>query len=353
MSPGASLPFQSANRRWLVPVVLVLAAAFALHFGRRSLSPDAPALVVYCAHDAVFAEAILRDFEKQSGIAVVVRYDSEATKSLGFVNLLIQEKENPQCDVFWNNELLGTCELQEQQVLAPYSGPGFERIPERYKDPGGHWTGFAARLRVYIVNTDRCPANEAAIESRLEGKDDLARVTIAQPLFGTTLTQYTLLWHEWGETRCRDWHKDLRDRGIREVKGNAATRSLVADGACDFGFTDSDDYFGAKDEGKPVAALPVRVNGKTICIPNSVAIIRGTRQIENAQKLVDYLLSAEIELRLANSESRQIPLGPTDTDKVPEELRPLVDWAAEGADLRPLLPARQAVIRWLKSEYLR
>jgi len=284
---------------------------------------------------------------------VVVRYDSEATKSLGFVNLLIQEKESPQCDVFWNNELLGTCELQEQRVLAAYKGPGYHRIPGNFKDPEGFWAGFAARLRVYIVNTDLCPADETAIESQVAGKHGLTRVTIAEPLFGTTLTQYTLLWHEWGEARLRDWHNDLRKRGIREVKGNAATRSLVADGACDFGFTDSDDYFGARDEGKPVAVLPVRVNGKTICIPNSVAIIRGTSRIENAQKLVDYLLSAETELRLAKSESRQIPLGPVDKEQVPEELRPLVEWGAAGADLRPLLPDRQAVILWLKSEYLR
>ena len=284
---------------------------------------------------------------------MVVRYDSEATKSLGFVNLLIQEKDNPQCDVFWNNELLGTCELQEQQVLASYMGPGFERIPDTFKDPEGHWAGFAARLRVYIVNTDRSAPDEAAIESRLADAADLTRVTIAKPLFGTTLTQYTLLWHEWGEAKLGAWHQDLRKRGIKEVNGNAATRSLVADGACDFGFTDSDDYFGANDEGKPVAALPVRVNGKTICIPNSVAIIRGTQRFEKAQKLVDYLLSAETELRLAKSESRQIPLGPVDKEQVPEELRPLVEWGAAGADLRPLLPDRQAVILWLKSEYLR
>jgi len=353
VSFGASPLFQPANRRWFAVAVLALALAAALNFSRHSNSPDASALVVYCAHDAVFAEAVLRDFEAQSGIPVVVRYDSEATKSLGFVNLLIQEKDHPQCDVFWNNELLGTCELKEHQVLAPYSGPGSHRIPERFKDPDGYWTGFAARLRVYIVNTDRTAADEAAIESRLAGKDDLARVTIAQPLFGTTLTQYTLLWHEWGEARLREWHRGLHNRGIREVKGNAATRSLVADGACDIGFTDSDDYFGAKDEGKPVAAVPVRVNGKTICIPNSLAIIRGTKRLENAQKLVDFLLSAETELRLARSESRQIPLGPVDAQKVPEELRPLIEWGAEGADLRSLLPARQAVIHWLKSEYLR
>ncbi len=310
-------------------------------------------LVVYCAHDAVFAEGVLRDFERETGIPVVPKYDSEATKSLGFVNLLVQEKDNPQCDVFWNNELLGTCELGEQRVLVPYQGSGYQRIPDQFKDPQGNWVGFAARLRVYIVNTDKMVADEAAIERRLAGNDSLSRVTIAEPLFGTTLTQYTVLWHAWGSSRLRDWHADLRNRGIREVKGNSATRDLVVEGACDFGFTDSDDYFGAKDQGKPVTALPVRVKGESICIPNSVAIIRGTRRLEQARKLVDYLLSAETELRLAQSESRQVPLGPVDNDKLPEELRPLVKWAAEGADLRPLLAARQAVIRWLKSERLR
>ena len=104
--------------------------------------------------------------ERQAGISVTVRYDSEATKSLGFVNMLVQEKDNPQCDVFWNNELLGTCELHEQGVLTSYRGPGYERIPDRYKDAEGHWTGFAARLRVYIVNTDRMPADEVEIRSR-------------------------------------------------------------------------------------------------------------------------------------------------------------------------------------------
>ncbi len=127
-------------------------------------------------------------------------------------------------------------------------------------------------------------ADAATIEARLAGTDALSRVTIAEPLFGTTLTHYTVLWHEWGSSTLREWHGDLRKRGIREVKGNAATRTLVADGACDFGYTDSDDYFGAKDAGQRVAALPVRVNGKTICIPNSVAIIRGTQPDQESTK---------------------------------------------------------------------
>jgi iron(III) transport system substrate-binding protein len=338
------------TRGWVAALVLLAAAVVAIEvpalWGARPL-------VLYCAHDQVFADSILREFEKQTGIRVVVRYDAENTKSLGFVNLLLQEKEHPQCDVFWNNELLGTCELADQGVLAPYRGPGFERIPERYKDAEGRWTGFAARLRVYIVNTDHFPADEAKIDEVLVEAPDLTRVVIAQPLFGTTLTQYTLAWHVWGAEEMKRWHRSLRERGMREVQGNAATKNLVADGVCDFAFTDTDDFFTAQVEGKPVAALPVRIGGKTVCIPNSVAIIRGARQMAAAQKLVDFLLSAETEIKLAKSESRQIPLGLVDEGELPREVRPLVVWGAEGADLRPLLSARRDVIDWLKSEYLR
>ncbi|HMF11725.1 MAG TPA: hypothetical protein VKE94_05445, partial [Gemmataceae bacterium] len=90
-----------------------------------------------------------------------------------------------------------------------------------------------------------------------------------------------------------------------------------------------------------------------ICIPNSVAIIRGTRNRAAAEKLIDFILSAETELRLAKSSARQVPLGKVAEGRIPDDVRPLVAWAADGEDLRPLLPARQAVIRWLKSEYLR
>jgi iron(III) transport system substrate-binding protein len=157
----------------------------------------------------------------------------------------------------------------------------------------------------------------------------------------------------WGGEKLKEWHAATRRRGIREVAGNAATRNHVAAGDCDFGFTDTDDFFGAKDEGKPVAMLPVRVEGQTICIPNSVAIIRGAQHPAAAQKLVDFLLSAETELRLAKSASRQIPLGEVAEDRLPGEVRPLVEWAADGADLRPLLPARRAALAWLTSESLR
>ena len=332
--------------RRTLPLIFFAALALAWTFHRSRT----PRLVVYCAHDAIYADSILRDFTKQTGIAVAARYDTEATKSLGLTELLVREKDAPRCDVFWNNELLGTLDLQAKGILAPYRGSGWQRIPENFKDADGHWTGFAARLRVQIFNTQKTepPADQAPEPPR-----DLSRFAIAKPLYGTTLTHYAVLWHRWGREKTTAWHRDWRARGVRELNGNAAVKDAVADGACDAGFTDTDDFFEAKDAGQPVVMRPLQLDdGATICIPNTVAIIRGTRRETDARRLVDFLLSAETELALARSKSRQIPLGPVPADQVPAEVRELQTAAQRGVPLNGLLSARNECLAWLKVEYL-
>jgi iron(III) transport system substrate-binding protein len=262
----------------------------------------------------------------------------------------VREKDAPRCDVFWNNELLGMSDLAERGILLSYKGPGWARMPERFRDPDGAWTGFAARMRVIIYNPQRVTA--AQIPDRLAS--DLARFAMAKPLYGTTLTHYTALWQTLGADGLKAWHKESRARGLLELNGNAAVKDAVAQDVCDLGFTDTDDFFDAKDAGKTVAVEPVRIGDKrTIVISNTVAIIRGTRRENEARQLVDFLLSAETELALARSRSRQIPLGPVPLDQLPAEVRELAEWAKDGIDLRPLSSARAACLEWLKSEYLR
>ena len=99
---------------------------------------------------------------------------------------------------------------------------------------------------------------------------------------------------------------------------------------------------------------PIRLpGGETICMPNSVAILSGTRQLERARRLVDFLLSAEVELALSRSPSRQIPLGPVPRSELGPEVRRLQDWAAEGIPLSGLLDSRKACLAWLRREYQR
>ena len=337
-----------SNRARTVVVFIVLVLAVAAGSITLNLGSGAE-LEVYCAHDAEYSAAILWEFEQQTGIRLAIRYDTEATKSLGLVNQIIQEANSPRCDVFWNNQALGTIALAERGLLQEYRGPGFQRIPEKYRDPAGQWAGFGARLRVYIVNTEKMPPDPERIEQALK-EGDLSEVAMADPLFGTTLSNITALWHFWGPEKTKAWFRDIHERGIREVAGNGMVKNLVASGVCDWGFTDTDDFYSAKDAGKPVAMLPIRVEGKTLCIPNTVAIVKGTRREKDAQRLVDFLLSKEVELKLARSGARQIPLGPVDEQELPADVKSLKQWTVDTVDLREIAPDREACLEWLKAQ---
>src|SRR5262245_38202728 len=165
-----------------IALVWLLLAAFTPGCQRTSRE-----VVVYTSEDQVFSEPVLKQFEKTTGIAVRAVYDTEETKSTGVALRIVAERDHPQGDVFWANEPLRPVMLQQQGLLSPYRSPNAEDIPARYRDPEGHWTGFAARARVIVYNTSLVKPGEAPSSIR-----DLAdprwrgRVGLATPLFGTT-----------------------------------------------------------------------------------------------------------------------------------------------------------------------
>jgi len=343
------MPSSNSGAAAIVATIAALALTGLWLSGANPLAEStARPLVVYCAHDAVYAEDVLREFERQTGIPLDIRFDTEATKSLGLVQLIARERNRPRCDVFWNNELLGTLDLAEQGLLLPYQGDGWNRIPERFRDSDGRWVGFGARMRVWIVNTTAMTVDAESVQAALDL--ETSRVAMAQPMFGTTLTHYTVLCDRWGLPKLQEWHRELRRRGLREVPGNGLVKDLVAAGTSDCGWTDTDDAFLALDAGAPVAMLPIEIDGQTIVIPNTAAIIRGTQREADARRLVDFLTSRDTELRLANSAARQFPLGDVDTENLPAEVQRLRLRVENSVDLRSLLPVRREVLEWLRTE---
>jgi iron(III) transport system substrate-binding protein len=270
-------------------------------------------VIVYVAHDQDYSEPILKKFEKTTGIKVKAVYDTEATKTVGLVNRLIAEKNNPQADVFWNNEVSRTIFLKKSGVLIPYKSPNSEDKPEIYKDKEGYWTGFAARARVIIYNT-RLVRREEAPMSIFDLTDEKWRgkVGIANPLFGTTGSHVAALFALLGKGEAENFFKKLKKNDIKVVESNGMVRDQVVAGDLYIGLTDTDDANDAIVKGKNVAMVfPDQGNNEigTLIIPNSVMLIKGSRNKENGKKLIDYLLSKEVEQMLSESKAMQMPLG--------------------------------------------
>jgi iron(III) transport system substrate-binding protein len=265
-------------------------------------------VVVYCAHDREFAEQILNDFEKQTGVKVDVRWDTEANKSVGLYEDLIREKRLPRCDVHWNNEILATIRLQQQGILQSYASPAALPFPAEFKANDQTWTAFAARARVLLVNTDLVKKEDWP--SSLTDLTDprwKGQIAMPKPLFGTTATQAACLFQSWGSDKASDFYRKLRINQVQLVAGNKQSAAGVGAGQFAIGVTDTDDAVAEIEAGRPVKMI---FADPTLFIPNTVAMIKGCPNPEAAKKLVDYLLCPEVEIKLAKSESRQIPLNP-------------------------------------------
>jgi iron(III) transport system substrate-binding protein len=273
-------------------------------------TPAPRVVVVFTAHDRVYSEPILKEFEAKTGIVVEPVYDAESAKTTALVNRLLVRRDHPECDVLWNNEVVQTEALAQADVLAMYRSPNAARIPEKYRGRFDLWTGFAARLRVFVYNKKRYPLSEppatlaAFTDPALRG-----RGVMALPYYGTTFTHMAVLHQRLGPQRLAHWLDRARDNGTAFAPGNGAAVDLVASGEYWFGLTDTDDARVATLEGKPIGiAIPDAADG-AVLIPNTVALIKGAPHPAEAKQLIDFLLSADVERKLAEMPSAQIPLG--------------------------------------------
>jgi iron(III) transport system substrate-binding protein len=304
------------------PALAPLLLALALAGCSRDDAPDGPSLpdeparevVVYTALDQEFSNPILLGFEKAEGVRVLPKYDVESTKSFGLAAMILAESASPQCDLYWNNEIINTLRLKQRDLLEPFHPAHGEDYPAAYRDPDGYWYGFAARARVLIVNTELVPEADRpdSIQDLLDPKWK-GKIAIAKPLFGTTATHAACLFAAWGEEKARKFFEDLKANDVQVLSGNRQVAADVAAGRLAFGLTDTDDALGVIEAGSPVAIIyPDRGEDDlgTLFIPNTLAKVKGAPHPEMADKLAGYLLAPEVETALANGPSAQIPLNP-------------------------------------------
>lgn len=311
-------------------------------------------VVVYTALDREFSEPVLNDFTSATGIQAVPKYDDESTKSVGLTSAIIAESNRPRCDVFWNNEILNTLRLEQKGLLDAYRSPAAESYPEWCRSAEGTWHGFAGRARVLIVNTELVPESE-----RPKSIYDLAdpkwrgKVGIARPVAGTTATHAACLFAALGEEPAKEFFRSLKANDVQILSGNKQVAKACAAGQIAFGLTDTDDAIIELEQGSPVAIVyPDRKDDQlgTLFIPNTLAILKRCPHPGAARKLVDYLLSPEVEARLAAGKSAQIPLNSAVKSK-PRVETPATIHAME-VDFTAASQAWDAARGFIQSEFL-
>lgn len=318
---------------------ITLGAASGLLAACRSRDGAENRVVLYTSCDDFLAREVVERFEAQSGLRVMMAGDTEATKTTGLVERLLGERARPRADVWWSNELLGTALLAQRGLFRPFAPPADAQMPSGWpaslRDPAGLWHGHALRARSIVFSTARLARED--VPTRLE---ELALprwrgvVGMARPFFGTTRMHAAALVAVAGAARYEAWLGAMVRNGTRFYSGNSSVVRAIAAGEIDIGLTDTDDVFVAQADGSAVDQVFEHDDGERgaergmpsvgpLVIPNTVALVAGGPNPDNAERLAAFLLSETFEQIMAANITRHTAVrGSVRAEPAPPPLPP-------------------------------
>jgi iron(III) transport system substrate-binding protein len=348
-------PMRFCIRRTMGVAVAGALYAFMASGCGENASKQKEAVVVYTALDREFSEPVFQKFERETGIRVLPKYDTESTKTVGLVNAIRAEAARPRCDVFWCNEIVNSIRLKQEGLLTPCRPAAAEPYPAMYKDADGCWFGFAARARILLINTNLVKLGEEPasifdlVQPRWKGK-----IGIGKPLFGSTASHAACLFAALGEEKAKKFFLGLLANGVSIEASNRQCARSVAEGRLAIGMTDTDDGMVELSAGKPVKIVYPDSGPQgmgVLFIPNTLSIVKGAPHPQAARKLVEYLLSPSVEGSLAQSPSAQIPLNPQ--VRVPLQVKGPQDVKAMSVDFAQAARLFESTASWLKDHFVR
>lgn len=325
----------------------VLAASGVLLFSRHGggdlkVTPKRK-LVLYCATDREVAQDVIDAFQRETGIAVDAKYDTEAARAVGLVQAVRQERSHPQADVLWGGGPFFASMLADDGCLAPAPADLIASVGATPRDGEGRWLGFAGVYRVLIVNTDVMPKAEERPKSIWDLTDPRYKghVGIANPLFGGSAGQVSAIFAMRGEAEGRRWLAGLKANDVAICAGMADVRNRVASGELWFGITSTIDAHVAMVGGKPVAVVyPDQGEGQMGCINGYGAAMKiaGGPHPGEADAFMRFLITPRTERIMSEGPGQNIGMLPGSVEQgirpawIPRDVRTMdVDWGAAAA----------------------
>jgi thiamine transport system substrate-binding protein len=328
-------------RKWGFPLVLVLVFALFLSgcFGR----PERPLTVyTYASFPPILMEQIVDHFQAEYGVQVEFRSFSDTGPLL---NQLAQEKKNPQGDVVIgldNNYLPKALELG---ILAPYRPQAADRIrPDLIFDPEFHLTPFDYGYVVFNYDSERLTriptSHRDLLDPEYKGKIVVENPLTSSPGQVFLLTTIALF----GEDGYLDFWRALKPNLLTITPGWDEAYGIFTSGEVPLvvSYGASPVYHLIAEGTERYKALVL--DGGAYAQIEGVGIVKGTPHLQNAQRLVDYVLSPAFQSLIPETQF----MYPVRSDL---ELPPSFRVAAQAERLFNLPPAEVAanLERWLSA----
>lgn len=252
-------------------------------------------LVIYCSNEPFACQEVADEFAKRNDVKVqMTRAGSGSTYAK-----ILAEKDNPKADVWYAGTLDPHSQAGVNGLLESYESPMLVEIGEIFRNPATskkhHTTGVYAGVLGYSVNTDALKELNLPMP---RSWDDLSNpiykghVQVANPQSsGTAYTVLATFVQLWGEDEAFKKLAALHKNVNQYTKSGSAPGKAAARGETLIGIGFLHDHALQKSNGFPLElVVPAEGTGYEI---GGLSIIKGARNMENAKKFVDFMLSKE------------------------------------------------------------
>lgn len=277
------------SMRWMHGLSVVLFCLAAAAHGPARAQTE---LTVYTAYENDDLKAYKAAFEKDNP-GVTINWVRDST---GVVTAkLIAEKENPRADAVWGLAVTSLLVLDEHGLLIPYAPKGLEKISPKFRDPAAtpEWVGNSGWICAIIFNEAEAKKKnlpKPAAWKDLANPAYRGQIVMSHPASSGTGFMYVSAWLQlYGEEEGWKFMDALHQNIARYMHSGSAPAAVAAKGeyAVGLGF----DVRGSrlKEEGAPIdIILPKDGLGWDM---NAMAIIKGTKKLDAARKLMDWAAS--------------------------------------------------------------
>jgi iron(III) transport system substrate-binding protein len=245
-------------------------------------------LIVYSSVDEANARKILNKFSEETGVKVKFVFLSSGPA----LTRLEAEKTNPQADVWFGAPMSNHILAKEKKLTTPYNLK-IENISQDFYDSEGYYHTFYMNPIGIGVNLKVMEQIKAAVPKTWQDLTKYVYTNMIQypnpQSSGTAYSFITGLVKIYGEDEAFNYLKKIAKNVQSYTQSGTGPSKTVGVGQAGIGIQFTPAFFEFKDQGYPIEIVFPEdgVPYESAC----VSIVNGTKNMQEASKLVDWLMS--------------------------------------------------------------
>ena len=254
---------------------------------------DDSKLVVYTPNSEGIINSVIPLFEEKTGVKVEVI--SAGTGEL--VTRIEGEKENPYGDVLFGGTY--TQYLDNPDLFQEYVSTENENVVEEYRNKAGYITFTVLDGSVLLVNKELTEGMDIDSYESLLNPDLKGKIATADPANSSSafaqLSNMLLAMGGYESDQAWEYVEKIIDQWDGKIQsGSSAVYKSVVDGEMAVGMTYEDPVAKLVKDGATNVEIVYPKEG-SVFLPAGTGIIKDAKNLENAKKFVDFLLTEDVQ----------------------------------------------------------